>query len=422
MPTLDTGQYEMPITTQGSADPWVNAYLNAFSQDMGVKSVRTYAQGARTVRELLKDRNLWSGVGAEFNEKSYNSAIKALKRSGLDIDKAYGRTTGEIASIRDEIRSFMKGFGKGDTSRMDKAAGKAAAFATQYGEARFELTPEILPGLAGVPSVKKSQILYDWQRRNPDKNIGNLSTRELSKLFGVKESEIGKAQLSELKDFSTSDQFQQYTNTREMATQSLDLANKGLKFYSEMIEKIRQPGYADELTNQIFAPQETEFKQYWEPTGGAAISEAAKGVGAQEAAMGRTGYTQVMAELARQKGLAQERLQSQKTSYRGQLQQHIDLQQPGDILRMSSQVGQQFPFYANVLQNQMLEPYKQAFPLLAQQQQMQLAPYQFGAVVQNPEFMDYLGAGLGMAGDVFGMAGSVGGLLKPKKTQEEEGQ
>lgn len=391
------------------------AYMNMYSDETGVVYQRRYAGGNRTGKDLLSDKSFWSSAGVKYSEEKQKSLTDRMKAMGLDpslLDKAYGSSPEEIKKYKDRVRRVLSmadkknittgAFGGSSDPALQEEIRKLAKDAERFGETDFTMTPEKLKGLAGVSESQKAKSLFEWQNKNPGKNIGSMSPKDLAKLFGVSEKEITKDQIKEIKEFTSTDDFENYSNSRKIAQQSMDIAKQANEVYMDMLKKVKQPGYARNLANQITAPEQTAYDQFFRPTGGATISEAGKLVGEQEAALGRTGSTKAAEEMARQELMAKERLESRKTALTGQIQQDIDLNRPQQILSAGMQSGQTYPYYNNVYADQMLNPYKQIFPLMQQQQNMQLAPYSVPQQQQGPGALDYGLAGAQAGAQIIG--------------------
>lgn len=366
-------------------------------EDIGMRSERRYARDLPTIRQALKDKNV------------SDQTIDILRERGLDVDKAYGQDTDNIKDIANRVEFLSRydlnnneNYGPG-TDKFERSVDNLIRDARQYGEAphTFEMVP--LEGVAGMSKLEKYEAIV----RANEQFGGDLSASNLAQITGIEG--LTDKDVQEFQSLAGSKEFQQYETVQDIATRQLDLQRQAVEFqekqmaqYQEALTKVQAPEYIEETIGAAFAPAETELAQYYEPTGGAQVSEAGQRVGAGQAALGRTGSAAVAAELAKEHGRAKERLEASKTAARGQLQQYVDLGLPTEALRFGSQLttqgaqlGPQAISYAQQPQQQLMNPFQQVFPLASQTQQAQLLPYSMSSYVPSgPGPLDYVLGGL----------------------------
>lgn len=377
-------------------------------EDLGFRTYTAYAGGVNLRKELKRQ-----GASKQL--------INDIIAQGIDLDKNYGAASGEYDAIRNRVTYLIQndphGPSKVARDRI-KAGGKVGAVqegkykesldnlvmdVSNFGESKGTTKFERLTGLAGLTSVERYDAIREFQKNNPGTSIKDLTKSQLSALTGFNyEDKAGskffEADKTELDKQSQSEKFQQYSTAKDIFQTGLESQKAAQENFLAAQKKVREPGYVQGAIDQAFAPQQTQLNQYFDPAGGAQYSQAAQDVGAGEAALGRTGSDRVAVALAREKGMAQERLMSQKSQAAGQLQQYIDLQNPTEALRYGSAIGQQALGNIDFFKNRLLAPYAQVFPMAAQNYQLGLTPYTMSRAAQEqPSALDYgMQGGLGL--------------------------
>lgn len=384
----------------GAPDPsaFLAGYFDAIGmgQQTGTRTVRQYSGGVSLKDEL---KGLPKSVLAE------------LKRQGVNLNANYGQSSEDIRTLRNRI-TYLKRyagakdeFGRGMSEKLSRSISNLATDALATGESQYELSTERLKGLEGVGTLSRFRAARQLQQKGID--LATADAGQIAKALGIDRKDIGKEGLAELREQFAGEDFQTFNLIEDTARQSLQTQQEQLKNFQAAQKRVNAPGYAEQAANAAFAPQETELNQFYRPQGGASISEAGAMRGEQEAALGRTGYDRVAAEGQRQEGLARERLGSQKSAARQQIQQYIDTQNPLAALQAGQQVGQLGMGNLDYQRQQLLAPYAAVFPMMGQAYQQSLLPFQMQQQVQSgPEWYDYALSGVGALGSLAGGIGS----------------
>lgn len=386
-------------------DPgFMNGLMEAygFGEATGTKLERSWTSGIDIEEEVLR-------VAGGENEKS-RAIINALRESGIDFTQRYGASEEDRKLLQDRIHYLNKNYG-GD--KWDRSLANFQRDIKEVDIGGFEEKWVKMGGLAGLTTTEKINAMRTWASNNPGVNIDWGNKDQLSQIFGVSAADITDEDATKMSQMINSDEYKRLNMQQDIINKSLEMQQQSMDYYSQKLEEMRKPGYAKEAVDAAFAPQQTQLDQYYQPQGGARISQAGQEVGEGEAGLGRTGYDRVAAELGRQKGMAYERMESQKSAARQQLQQYIDLGNPAEALRMGSAIGQQGQQYQDIGQNRLTAPYQQLFGMNLQQYNAQLQPYSLALQAQQQQGPDMwaqvLGAGLGGVGSLLGGIGSFGG-------------
>lgn len=386
-----------------------------------------YGFGAATGKKITTKYN--GGINLEEYIRSTvkspeqaESMIADIKSQGVDLTKNYGRTKEDLDTLRGRVKYLADTFGSKDKQlpggkvgeRYFRSLSNLAGDVSSIDESIKDVTFEDMGGLAGMSQMEKIQKIRA-ARLSGNATPDFTNKDQLSQIFGVPTQDISDQDIKDLQAFTVSDQFKNLDTQMDIIQEGLNQQKTAQERFRQAQEKINAPGYAQNLVNESFKPAELQLDQYYKPQGGAAISQAGQEVGSAEAELGRSGYDRVAVELGRQRGMAYERLGAQKAAAVGDLQKYIDMQNPADVLRFGSQIGQQAQGYQDLGQQRLLAPYQQVFPMMAQSYQLNMMPYSLaGQAVSEPEWYDYALSGLGaaapIAGALFGgPAGAAGG-------------
>jgi hypothetical protein len=393
-------------------DPgYMNGLMEAygFGEATGTKLTREWSSGV-DVNDYLKKK---FGIGSDAKAEAIT---KLLEEKGIDLNQRYGATDDQRELIENRINYLWKYWEDTDSDKRSRSIDNLVRDFEEVDIGAYEEKWVKMDGLAGLTTSEKINAMRTWSNNNPGAAIDWGNKDQLAKIFGVDAADVTDEDATKMSQMINSDEFKRANMQQDIINKSLEMQQQSMEYYSQKLEEMRKPGYAKEAVDAAFAPQQTQLDQYYQPQGGARISQAGSEVGEGEAGLGRTGYDRVAAELGRQKGMAYERMESQKSAARQQLQQYIDLGNPAEALRMGSAIGQQGQQYMDIGQARLTAPYQQLFGMNLQNYQAQLMPYSLALQYSQPEGGDWwspiLGAGMTVAGGVAGaMVGGPAGAV-----------
>ena len=376
--------YQPQTDAPNNAAPDLGAYWESIlnSADTGVKT-RSVTTGVAIGDELRK---------AGFSSKEI---ADFQRRTGIDFSKGVGygksdREKGRLLEILQTIKGIKAGGGKDSASYIGKQLEYLSSDAKRFGVAESRAVTSAMRGFAGLSGYEKASKIREWQLQNPGKAFSSLDAKKQAQALGIDPKQYGNEDKLAANEYIKSEKFNQFNTAQDIFRTGLEIQKQTQLNFQDAQKRINEKGYAQNTIDQAFKPAETQLNQYYNPTEGNKYSTAAQEVGAGEAALGRTGSDRVAANLAQQKGLALERFGANKSAAVAGLQQQIDFNNPAEALRYGSQVGQSSLAGQDVFRNNLLNPYAQVFPMMAQNQQANLMPYSFQSQVQSsPGPLDY---------------------------------